>query len=105
MKVQHAVYSMGSCGVMDKALVFGTKDCRFESCQGHHFCAASRNDVVWTNNATTQSVRGVHTHTVLWAGTSRTAASAVWRDPGSNDVHTHTGPPNPGLLGTCDDEA
>ena len=20
---------------MDKALVFGTKDCRFESCQGH----------------------------------------------------------------------
>ena len=26
------------CGLMDKALVFGTKDCRFESCQGH-FCA------------------------------------------------------------------
>ena len=24
------------CGLMDKALVFGTKDCRFESCQGHH---------------------------------------------------------------------
>ena len=23
------------CGLMDKALVFGTKDCRFESCQGH----------------------------------------------------------------------
>ena len=22
------------CGLMDKALVFGTKDCRFESCQG-----------------------------------------------------------------------
>ena len=22
-----------SCGLMDKALVFGTKDCRFESCQ------------------------------------------------------------------------
>ena len=22
---------------MDKALVFGTKDCRFESCQGHLF--------------------------------------------------------------------
>ena len=22
---------------MDKALVFGTKDCRFESCQGHMF--------------------------------------------------------------------
>ena len=23
------------CGLMDKALVFGTKDCRFDSCQGH----------------------------------------------------------------------
>ena len=23
------------CGLMDKALVFGTKDCRFEFCQGH----------------------------------------------------------------------
>ena len=23
------------CGLMDKALVFGTKDCRFKSCQGH----------------------------------------------------------------------
>ena len=23
------------CGLMDKALVSGTKDCRFESCQGH----------------------------------------------------------------------
>ena len=27
------------CGLMDKALVFGTKDCRFESCQGHFLCA------------------------------------------------------------------
>ena len=27
------------CGLMDKALVFGTKDCRFESCQGHLACA------------------------------------------------------------------
>ena len=27
--------SKGPCGLMDKALVFGTKDCRFESCQGH----------------------------------------------------------------------
>ena len=25
----------GPCGLMDKALVFGTKDCRLESCQGH----------------------------------------------------------------------
>jgi len=25
----------GSCGLMDKALVFGTKDCRLESCQDH----------------------------------------------------------------------
>ena len=27
---------IGPCGLMDKALVFGTKDCRFESCQGHY---------------------------------------------------------------------
>ena len=27
---------------MDKALVFGTKDCRFESCQGHEYCSDSR---------------------------------------------------------------
>jgi hypothetical protein len=25
---------------MDKAFVFGTKDCRFESCQGHSLPAA-----------------------------------------------------------------
>ena len=33
----HTKYQMleGPCGLMDKALVFGTKDCRFESCQGH----------------------------------------------------------------------
>ena len=34
-EVQHAVYSMGYCGLMDKASVCGTKDCRFESCQDH----------------------------------------------------------------------
>ena len=28
------------CGLMDKALVFGTKDCRFESCQGHFLLPA-----------------------------------------------------------------
>ena len=27
-----------SCGLMDKALVLGTKDCRFESCQDHLLC-------------------------------------------------------------------
>ena len=31
------------CGLMDKALVFGTKDCRFESCQGQEGpCARAR---------------------------------------------------------------
>jgi hypothetical protein len=30
------------CGLMDKALVFGTKDCRFESCQGHILCCGAR---------------------------------------------------------------
>ena len=29
--------NMRSCGLMDKALVFGTKDCRFESCQDHYY--------------------------------------------------------------------
>ena len=29
---------MRPCGLMDKALVFGTKDCRFESCQGQFSC-------------------------------------------------------------------
>ena len=32
-----------SCGLMDKASVFGTKDCRFESCQDHRI-AAGRSD-------------------------------------------------------------
>ena len=32
--ISHAEWS---CGLMDKALVLGTKDCRFESCQGHVF--------------------------------------------------------------------
>ena len=34
------------CGLMDKALVFGTKDCRFESCQGQlrtAFCISYAN--------------------------------------------------------------
>ena len=37
----------GPCGLMDKALVFGTKDCRFESCQGHPLCLAGRNPVAF----------------------------------------------------------
>ena len=32
---QHPTLINWPCGLMDKALVFGTKDCRFESCQGH----------------------------------------------------------------------
>ena len=32
----------GSCGLMDKALAFGTKDCRFESCQDQVFLSAIR---------------------------------------------------------------
>ena len=37
----HANHCTWPCGLMDKALVFGTKDCRFESCQGHIFGAAN----------------------------------------------------------------
>ena len=32
---KHCALFNWPCGLMDKALVFGTKDCRFESCQGH----------------------------------------------------------------------
>ena len=31
--IQKPVINMWSCGLMDKALVFGTKDCRLDSCQ------------------------------------------------------------------------
>ena len=34
---RRAANTMWPCGLMDKALVFGTKDCRFESCQGHNY--------------------------------------------------------------------
>ena len=34
-KIGDSGVTTGPCGLMDKALVFGTKDCRFESCQGH----------------------------------------------------------------------
>ena len=30
-------YTYRSRGLMDKALVFGTKDCRFESCRDHFY--------------------------------------------------------------------
>ena len=36
------------CGLMDKALVFGTKDCRFESCQGHVFALVLAYAYRWT---------------------------------------------------------
>ena len=35
------------CGLMDKALVFGTKDCRFESCQGH--CVPGHGNLIFEN--------------------------------------------------------
>ena len=37
MSCQTSLCFVGPCGLMDKALVFGTKDCRFESCQGHFY--------------------------------------------------------------------
>ena len=36
---------------MDKALVFGTKDCRFESCQGHIYSEHMSEEVVAVNLA------------------------------------------------------
>ena len=41
----------GPCGLMDKALVFGTKDCRFESCQGHCFLHFSLARLGYAHNA------------------------------------------------------
>ena len=45
------------CGLMDKALVFGTKDCRFESCQGHLFAFPSvpGRQVAWSAPSVGQS--------------------------------------------------
>ena len=45
------------CGLMDKALVFGTKDCRFESCQGH---------ARFKKKHKAQPARGHTQHGALW---------------------------------------
>ena len=37
MSCQTSLCFVGPCGLMDKALVFGNKDCRVESCQGHFY--------------------------------------------------------------------
>ena len=38
---------------MDKALVFGTKDCRFESCQGHfYYCKSILHELSLSENLT-----------------------------------------------------
>jgi hypothetical protein len=62
----HFAHSQRPCGLMDKALVFGTKDCRFESCQGHSRLAASQRAAV----ALATRVRG------LAPGTARRGVSA-----------------------------
>ena len=38
------------CGLMDKALLFGSKDCRFESCQGQDFLK-SKNTLTLANRS------------------------------------------------------
>ena len=38
-----------ACGLMDKALVFGTKDCRFETCQGQSYCQRRLGDALRLN--------------------------------------------------------
>ena len=46
--IESSTYDRRPCGLMDKALVLGTKDCRFESCQGQ-FCLRRQNNraFVW----------------------------------------------------------
>ncbi len=53
---------------MDKALVLGTKDCRFESCQGHgtslvlHARVVLQSGVTWRSAAFKRTHRGARTH-------------------------------------------
>ena len=77
------------CGLMDKALVFGTKDCRFESCQGHGrarppdatralaTCASRR--VAWRCGSDPTTRRNVTTHIAASAAPPRATTQCTAR--------------------------
>ena len=89
---------MWSCGLMDKALVFGTKDCRLESCQDQHIWGALTADVpqfLQTECLVPRSSRYHHTQKGLgnargcfgWVGNkcNTDGAFSPWRSCGLMD--------------------
>ena len=79
------------CGLMDKALVFGTKDCRFESCQGqccfHHVLMPTQSgfEPPWAElGCAPRAVRVCYTTPRAANGISRRDAGGPlsWRDDG-----------------------
>ena len=50
------------CGLMDKALVLGTKDCRFESCQGHFSGASIRHSRILSAASSRPGDKSSHVH-------------------------------------------
>ncbi len=67
------------CGLMDKALVFGTKDCWFESCQAH-FCVAHGGAACARASNCLRCARACRAH-VVCGGTSFGQALAQSRGP------------------------
>ena len=58
----------GPCGLMYKALVFGAKDCRLESCQGHTSMTTAQRWSVRCLSGKRQGLRGCRACTPLPAG-------------------------------------
>ena len=76
------------CGLMDKALVFGTKDCRFESCQGH-FCEDEHVRRTYVSMSDAYSV-------CIWCGLVCSCSCALFRHVGVCSLQqTHTASMNP----------
>ena len=76
------------CGLMDKALVFGTKDCKFESCQGH-FCEDEHVRRTYVSMSDAYSV-------CIWCGLVCSCSCALFRHVGVCSLQqTHTASMNP----------
>ena len=61
----HCLKGEWPCGLMDKALVFGTKDCRFESCQGH-ISSGAKHWTHWLNKIICNSERAQRKPSLHW---------------------------------------
>ena len=55
--IQNPAINMWSCGLMDKAMVFGTKDCRLESCQDQPVLVVSSLVLPWAMSRLLAHVR------------------------------------------------